>query len=104
MPNKRSAKKQLRQAPKRRFRNRYFASVVKSQVKKIETAITSKDAEVAQGAFREAVQQLDKVADKGIIHKKTAARKKSRLHKRLVAMLAGAGPSAQGAQAAPKTE
>lgn len=83
LPNTASAKKKLRQAKKRTLRNRLVKSKVKAAIKKFNEALKSQDAEAIRNALVGAVKALDKAAAKGIIHKNTAARKKSRLYKKL---------------------
>ncbi len=63
---------------------------MRTQVKKVETAITSKDAEKAGSYLQEALRVLDKSASKGIIHKNQAARKKSNLTRKVNHLAAGA--------------
>lgn len=97
MPNIKSAKKRLRQSKGRRLRNKNSKTLAKTCVKKFEAAVASNNAETAKQAFEELTRKLDKVAGKGIIHKNLAARKKSRLHKRLQKLLAQApSPPSQG--------
>ena len=83
-----SAKKRVRQNAKKRTINRARKSQVKTQIKHLETTLTQGDAEAATAQFRLTVQKLDKVAAKGTMHKKTVARKKSRLAKQLNALKA----------------
>lgn len=78
MPQHSQFKKSLKVNEKARQRNIAAKSRVKSIIKKVESA-QSKDE--AQEAFRKAVSVIDSTARKGIIKKKTAARKKSRLSK-----------------------
>ena len=78
MPQHSQFKKSLKVNEKARQRNVTAKSRVKSIIKKVETA-QSKDE--AQEAFRKAVSVIDSTARKGIIKKKTAARKKSNLSK-----------------------
>jgi small subunit ribosomal protein S20 len=78
-----SAKKRVRQDAKRRTINRARKSQVKTQIKRFETALDQGNVEAAGEQFRLVVKKLDKVASTRTIHKKTAARKKSRLAKRL---------------------
>ncbi len=63
--------------------NRSRKSMVKTLVKRFEQAITSGNLESAQQEYAKIVKTLDKVASQGTLHKKTSARKKSRLSKRL---------------------
>jgi small subunit ribosomal protein S20 len=83
-----SAKKRIRQNVKRRERNRARKSVIKGVVRKLDDAIHDKDVETAEKEFRAAVKKIDKTASKGTFHKNTAARKKSRLAKRLNKLMA----------------
>lgn len=78
-----SAKKRVRQNAKRRTINRARKSRIKTQIKHFETALNSGDVEAASEQYQLVVQKLDKTAAAGTIHKRTAARKKSRLAKRL---------------------
>ena len=81
-----SAKKRIRQNVKARAINRARKSQVKSQIKHFEAALDGGDAAAAAEQYRLTVQKLDKVAATSTMHKKTAARKKSRLAKKLNAL------------------
>ena len=72
MPNLKSAKKRLRQNAAKQLRNQIAKTRIKTEVKK-----------ALVGQENEAVSYIDRAAAKGIIHKNNAARKKSRLAKRL---------------------
>ncbi len=78
MPNTRSAKKRMRQTARGRQRNRPQRSALRSVVRKVRGAAT---AEEAAQALRAAEAALDRAARKGLIHRNTAARQKSRLAK-----------------------
>ena len=78
-----SAKKRVRQNAKRRTTNRARKSQVKTQIKHFETALSEANIEAASAQFQLVTKKLDKVAAKSTMHKKTAARKKSRLAKKL---------------------
>jgi len=78
-----SAKKRVKQNAKRRTINRARKSQVKTQIKHFETAVSNGDVEAASEQYRLIVQKLDKTAATSTMHKRTAARKKSRLAKRL---------------------
>jgi small subunit ribosomal protein S20 len=80
------AKKRARQNTKRRIINRARKSQVKTQIKHFEAALGKGDTEAAGEQFRRVTQKLDKTAAKSTMHKKTAARKKSRLAKKLNAL------------------
>jgi small subunit ribosomal protein S20 len=78
MPNTRSAKKNLRKSEKRRLSNQSVKSALKTYVR---SAKQSAGGENAEEKLRNAVKMLDKAAERGIIHKNQAARRKSRLAK-----------------------
>lgn len=78
-----SAKKRIRQNERRRIRNRARRSTLRGRVRKVTEALTHKDAETAEAAFLSARRLLDREADRGLIHRKAAARQKSRLQKRI---------------------
>ena len=86
-----SAKKRIRQTLKRRARNRARKETLKDQVKGFLSALTSGDIPKAKEEFRKTTQRLDKVAAKHTIHKNAASRKRSRLAKRLNALVAAGG-------------
>jgi small subunit ribosomal protein S20 len=86
LPNIRSAEKRLRQSAKRRLRNVSVRSRMKTEVKKAQSAIGTKDATAAAAAFRAAVKRIDKAASKGVVHRNAAARRKSRLARKLNAI------------------
>jgi small subunit ribosomal protein S20 len=83
MANIKSQIKRNRQNEIRRQRNKSTRSSLKTQIKLFRTAAESGDKAAAEQAFRETSQALDKAASKGVIHKNTAANKKSRLAKHL---------------------
>ncbi len=62
-------------------RNKGYKTRLRNVVKNVEAAVTEGDKEHAEQALKEAVPIIDRVASKGVIHKNTAARKKSRLAK-----------------------
>jgi len=78
-----SAKKRVRQNAKSKMINRARKSQVKTQIKHFEEALSRGDIEAARERYRLVVQKLDKTAATSTMHKRTAARKKSRLAKRL---------------------
>ena len=81
MPNSKSAEKRLRQNAVRRERNRAVKSAVKTQVKKVVSAIRDGNVELAETEYRAAAKQFDRAGAHRVIHKNAAARKKSRLQK-----------------------
>ena len=95
-----SAKKRIRQNEKRRARNRQRKLHIKDELKSFTTALGAGDVTVATTELNKVVKRLDKTAAKHTIHKKTAARKRSRLTLKLNALrtskgaVAGAGTKA----------
>lgn len=86
MANSPQSKKRARQAEKRRNHNAGLRSMVRTYIKKVIAAIASGDSEKAKTAYDEAMPVLDRMADKGIIHKNKAARHKSRLNAQVKAL------------------
>lgn len=78
-----SALKAQRQNVKQRARNRKNVSQLKTQVKKLRSAVAAGDGAAAQAALSETVSVIDRAAKKGVIHDNAAARFKSRLTKRV---------------------
>ena len=83
MPVTKSAKKQMRVAEKKRLRNQPIRSRCKTNITKAERLIFSGELEEAKKAVVAAISSLDKAAEKGVIHPNNAARRKSRLMKKL---------------------
>ena len=81
MANIKSQKKRNIQNEKRHQRNVAVKSSLKTSTKKVHASIAAGDAEAAVAGQRETARALDKAASKGIMHKRTVARKKSRLAK-----------------------
>jgi len=81
LANTKSAKKRIRSNERKRLRNQMYRSRVKTLIRKAEQLIFG--GEASEDAVKEAVSTLDKAAGKGIIHKNNAARRKSRLMKKL---------------------
>ena len=77
------AKKRARQAEDHRQHNTSLRSMLRTHIKKVLKAVETKDKSAAQAAYKEAVSVIDRVANKGIIHKNNAARQKSRLNTRV---------------------
>ena len=88
MANLAQAKKRIKQNEKRRERNRARKSSLKTETRRLLDAIQLGELEKAKTQFDALTKQLDQVASKGTLHKNTAARKKSRLAKRLNAAIA----------------
>ncbi len=88
MANTPQAKKRARQNDKARKHNASLRSMVRTYLKKVVAAIEAGDVEAAKAAYAEAIPVVDRIADKGIIHKNKAARHKSRLSARIKALAA----------------
>ena len=71
--------KAARQSERRRLRNRSVQSGVKNLIKKLQSAVEANNTEEANSSLRDATRSLAKAASKGIIPKKTASRRISRL-------------------------
>jgi small subunit ribosomal protein S20 len=78
-----SAKKRVRQNAKHKVINRARKSVVKTQVKTFDAALAGGNKKAAAEQYKLIVKALDKVAAKGTIHKKKAARLKSRMARKI---------------------
>jgi small subunit ribosomal protein S20 len=83
MANTRSAKKATRVSSRRALINKNRLSRVRSAVREVESALESGNREAAETAFRNVQPELSRSAQKGILHKKAASRKISRLAQRL---------------------
>ena len=86
MPNTKSAIKRNRVQKRKALRNKLVTSTLKTVCKKATVSLEGKNKEEAKEAIGLASSKLDKAATKGIIHKNKAARKKSRLMKKLNSM------------------
>ena len=82
MPNIKSAKKRVKVIATKTARNKAINSALKTEIKKANTAIEGNTENKAE-AVRVAIKAIDKAAAKGVLHKNTAARKKSSLAKKL---------------------
>ena len=81
MANIKSQKKRNLQNEKAHQRNVATRSALKTTTKKVQAAVDAGDSETAQSLQRQAAREFDKAASKGVLHKKTVARRKSRLAK-----------------------
>ena len=80
MANTQQARKRARQSEVRRRHNASFRSMVRTQIKKVVSAVDGGNYEQATAAYNNAIPVIDRLADKGIINKNKAARHKSRLN------------------------
>lgn len=79
MANSKQAEKRIRQIKTRTARNRDRVSRIRTFVRKAEEAIASGDKSAAEAAFKAAMPEMQRGVTKGVLHKKTASRKISRL-------------------------
>lgn len=84
MPNIKSAKKRVKVIDKKTLRNQMIKSAIKTSVKKFDLSLNDK--ETATAAYRTAVKKIDQAVAKGVMHKNTAARKKSSMTMKLNAV------------------
>jgi len=86
LANSAQARKRARQAEKHRTHNASMRSALRTACKKVLKISAAGNREQAETAYREAVPVVDKMARKGLIHKNTAARRKSRLNAQIKAL------------------
>ena len=79
MANIKSALKRIRSGERKRMRNKPVRTALKTHINKAQREIVGRDSEAAGLAVVQAISALDKAANKGIIHRNQAARRKSRL-------------------------
>jgi small subunit ribosomal protein S20 len=85
-----SAIKRAKQNIKRSARNAHIKTTVKHKIKEVILAVAKKDSENAQGALKEILPLIQKARSKGVFHKNTAARKISKLTRKVHALTHGA--------------
>jgi small subunit ribosomal protein S20 len=81
MPNHKSAEKRVRQTARKNEVNRNNRSRLRTTIKKLRSSLTGTDVEATQVLLPTTVSMIDKMVNKGIIHRNAAARHKSRLSK-----------------------
>ena len=86
MANIKSSAKRALLISKSTAKNKSAKSLMKTNIKKFDAAVSGSDREAAEGAYRTAVKTVDRAATKGLIHKNKAARRKSRLTRKLNAV------------------
>ena len=86
MANSPQARKRARQSEKRRGHNASQLSMIRTYIKRVNAAIEAKDSKAATEALSTAIPIIDRMADKGILHKNKAARHKSRLNAQIKAL------------------
>lgn len=77
MPNIKSAKKRVKVIDKKTAQNKMLKSALKTYMKKYELALATGDKAAATEAYKIAVKKIDQAVAKGLLHKNSAARKKS---------------------------
>ncbi len=91
MPEQGSAQKRQRQSENRREKNRAVKSRIKTKIRSFFESVEENDVESSKEKFKEIMKLIDTAAGKGVFHKRTAARKKSRLQKHLNSITAKEG-------------
>ena len=86
MAHSNSAKKRIRQNITRRARNRWHMRTMRGAIKAFDHAVSHGNKDEATQAFRTATKVVDRTAQKGVIHRNQASRRKSRMNARLKAM------------------
>ncbi len=84
-----SAQKRIRQSARRRDRNRGRRKALRVENKKLEAVIAGGDVAAAAAEVKVAIKLLDRTATRGTVHRNTAARRKSKLQKKINALAAG---------------
>ncbi len=92
MANKHAAEKAMRVSLRRRTRNRVVRSSARTQVRQAIASVEEGDKDASVQTTRQAIRALDKAAQKGVIKKNNAARRKARLMKKLNQAQAAAAP------------
>jgi small subunit ribosomal protein S20 len=82
-----SVLKRVRQSEKRRLRNRAVTSGIRTSMKKVVTAVDSRDKDLSMASLKDAIGAISSACLKGVLHKNTASRSISRLTKRVNALL-----------------
>ena len=83
MPNIKASERSVKTDAERRARNFAIKSSVKTSVRKVSDAVATNQVDSAKELLSNAASTIDKAVSKGVIHKNTAARKKSRLAKKI---------------------
>ena len=83
MPNIKSAKKRVLVTETKTLQNKSFRSAMKTSIKKYQAALAEGNKELASKTYLDAVSMIDRAVNKGILHKNTAARKKSSIARKM---------------------
>ena len=87
MPNIKSAKKRVLVSAKKTLQNKMIVSELKTTVKKYDQALEAGDKELAVQTYKQAVKSIDQAVARGLMHKNTAARRKSLFTRKLNAAM-----------------
>ena len=87
MPNIKSAKKRVKTNKRDTLKNKHYKSMLKTKLRNVQDAIEAGEKNKVQDLLKDALRTIGRVEAKGIIHKNNAARKKSRLVRRVNAFL-----------------
>lgn len=90
MANSPSARKRARQSEKRRTQNASQRSMVRTYIKRVQSSIAAGDPDAAAKALEAATPTIDRMVNKGFLHRNKAARHKSRLHAQIRKLTASA--------------
>jgi small subunit ribosomal protein S20 len=96
MANSRSARKRIRSSERKHIRNRAVKSAVRTKVIKARHALLEEGGATGEAELHAAIRALDRAAEKGVLHKNNARRRKSRLAS-MAARLTNVGEGAEGA-------
>jgi len=94
-----SAKKKHRQSLKRKARNRFVKSSLRTKTRSFLEAVEAKDISAAGSIFRTLVSAFDKAASKGVIHKKNASRNVAKMSRKLHLLSSPGSPTLEGSDA-----
>ena len=83
MPNIKSAKKRVKTIEAKTMQHKMLKTALKTSIKKYEAAIVAGDKEAAAETYKATVKKIDKAVAQGLLHKNTAARKKSQFTRKL---------------------
>ncbi len=97
MANSRSAKKRIRSNERKRVRNRIVRSAVRTRISRVRRSLVSGQLGGVEEELRAAVKELDKAAEKGILHRNNVARRKSRIMAMAARLTATGGSEAERA-------
>jgi ribosomal protein S20 len=86
LANIKSAKKRIKVIAAKTLKNKMFKTSMKTAIKRYESALTAGDKTAAAATYKAVVKKIDMAASKGILHKNTAARKKSSFTKKFNAL------------------